>query len=60
MATPYSECCHRNTARERVVPDEVIKRMYMSFDTPALNEGFTAIKVVYPNNVKFINYFTSQ
>lgn len=47
MATPYEECLKRNAERERKVPENVIKRMYMSFDVPALYEGFDEIKIEY-------------
>lgn len=48
MATPYEICCERNRSRERVVPDEAMKRMYCSFYTPAYFEGWDDIEVVYP------------
>lgn len=50
MATPYEECLARNSARDRVVPEEVIKRMYMSFDPPAYYEGWDHILVFYSEN----------
>lgn len=55
VATPYEECLKRNANRERVVPEYVIKKMYISFDTPWYSEGFTDIKVVYPDNFMFKN-----
>lgn len=48
MATPYEMCCARNASRERVVPEEVIKRMYHSFFIPAYFEGWDDIEVIYP------------
>lgn len=50
MATPYEECLARNSTRDRVVPEEVIKRMYMSFDPPAYYEGWDDILVFYSKN----------
>lgn len=51
MATPYEICCERNTSRERVVPDEAMKRMYCSFYTPAYFEGWDDIQIIYPNEM---------
>lgn len=34
----YEECLERNAKRERKVPEEVIKRMYMNFDIPQIFE----------------------
>lgn len=47
MATPYEVCLERNSKRERKVPEEVIKRMYMNFWVPAQYEGFDDIQIVY-------------
>lgn len=47
MATPYEVCIERNKHRERKVPEEVIKRMYMNFWVPAKYEGFDEIEVEY-------------
>ena len=52
MATPYEECLARNSARDRVVPEHVIKRMYMSFDPPAYYEGWDSIRIEYSENSK--------
>lgn len=49
MATPYEVCLERNAQRERKVPEEVIKRMYMNFWVPATYEGFDKIQIVYNN-----------
>lgn len=51
MATPYEICCERNSSRERVVPDEAMKRMYCSFCTPSYFEGWDNIKIVYPDEM---------
>ena len=48
MATPYEMCCARNASRERVVPEEVMKRMYHSFFIPSYFEGWDDIEVIYP------------
>ena len=51
MATPYEICCERNRSRERVVPDEAMKRMYCSFYTPSYFEGWDDIQIIYPNEM---------
>lgn len=52
MATPYEECLKRNAERERTVPEEVIKRMYMNFTIPYWYEGWGNIQIVYSNGVE--------
>lgn len=51
MATPYEECLKRNMERERKVPEEVIKRMYMNFQCPHNFEGWDDIKVIHKDFV---------
>lgn len=57
IATPYDECLRRNLIRNRVVPEYAIKRMYMNFNVPCLQEGFTSVKVIYPKTLQFIDPF---
>ena len=47
MLTPYEMCINQNNSRERVVPEEVIKRMYLSFCPPSYDEGFDYIALIY-------------
>jgi predicted kinase len=47
MATPYEQCLKNNVSRDRVVPEYVIKRMYMSFDLPWFYEGWNDIRIEY-------------
>lgn len=47
MATPYKECLIRNLHRERKVPEDVIKRMYMNFNIPYWYEGWDDIQIEY-------------
>lgn len=47
MATPYEICCEQNAKRDRTVPEHVIKRMYMSIDTPYWYEGWNDIWIIY-------------
>lgn len=60
MATPYEICCERNSSRERVVPDEAMKRMYHSFYTPSYFEGWDDIKIVYPDDMDKIEDLTNK
>lgn len=43
MATPYEKCLENNKTRERVVPEDVISRMYHKFDIPMYCEGWDDI-----------------
>jgi len=45
MATPYEVCLRQNWCRERQVPDDVIRRMYMQWQTPAYFEGWDSIRI---------------
>ena len=47
--TPLDVCLHRNSQRERVVPKEVILRMYNNFTTPSREEGFDYVETVISN-----------
>ena len=52
MATPYEECLKRNLQRDRKVPEDVIERMYKSFNAPYYYEGFQELNIVYSENSK--------
>ena len=56
IATPYEICLNQNTQRDRVVPEHVIKRMYMNFDMPFYNEGWDDIEVWY-TDLETKNYY---
>ena len=45
VAAPYNLCLEQNAARERKVPPEVIKRMYMNFYIPQYYEGWDEINI---------------
>lgn len=45
IAVPFDECCKRNELRERVVPVEVIEKMYKSWNTPYFFEGWDSITI---------------
>lgn len=46
FAIPFELCCERNAARERVVPQSAMERMYRSFQPPHYAEGFDDIQIV--------------
>lgn len=48
VATPYEKCLEQNKLRDRVVPEYVIKKMYMNFYVPQYYEGFDKIEIIYP------------
>lgn len=50
--TSYEQCLKRNELRERKVPPEVIRKMYMSWDTPYYFEGWDEI-FIYDNAADF-------
>lgn len=45
------KCLEQNQKRERVVPEDVIKRMYMNWNTPYWFEGWDAIFIDYQKEV---------
>lgn len=47
VMAPYSICLLRNQDRERVVPKEAVRKMYLNWCPPALYEGFDDIELVY-------------
>lgn len=46
MAVPYEKCLENNRNRDRVVPEEVIKKMYMGWHTPYYFEGWDKIRII--------------
>lgn len=55
MATPLDVCISRNADRERVVPEDVIRKMYTNFNVPFFFEGWDDIIVVYPLDTEMHN-----
>lgn len=47
VMTPYDMCLQFNDTRERKVPNEVIRRMYMNWNPPDYSEGFNEIIVAF-------------
>lgn len=47
---PVEVCLDRNRRRERMVPEEVMRRMAAKLKAPAFNEGFSKIVVVRVKN----------
>lgn len=60
FAIPFEECCKRNTARERVVPQSAMERMYRSFQPPHYAEGFDDIQIVGAGDVGLYIYKCEQ
>lgn len=66
VMTPYEVCLVQNTNRERRIPEEVIKRMYMNWNPPSLNEGFNDIIIAYnygdinPSSYTLDNFFSGD
>lgn len=46
MNTPYEVAVENNKNRDRVVPEEIIKRTYKSLQVPTYSEGFSEIKII--------------
>ena len=53
IATPYEQCLAQNKMRDRVVPEEIIKRMYLQMDIPAYFEGWNKIHLIYNHKKKY-------
>lgn len=47
ILSTLEECMERNLSRDRSIPNDVIKRMYMNFQPPSLDEGWEEIFLVY-------------
>jgi predicted kinase len=47
VAAPWEVCLAQNSARDRQVPEEVMERMYKSFQMPSTCEGFDEVIVHY-------------
>jgi predicted kinase len=47
---PAEECMRRNRGRERVVPDEVIRKMAKDLVAPTVAEGFSRVKMSAQSN----------
>lgn len=50
MATPFDICVIRSKYRERVVPFDVLERMYRNIWIPNTYEGWDRVELVYPGN----------
>ena len=53
IATPYEKCLEQDQKRNRIVPEHVIKRMYLHFDVPAGFEGWDHVHIVYNDSNKY-------
>lgn len=52
VETPLEVCLQRNAARERHVPEHVIRRMANSWERPAYKEGWDLVLVFTPDSPK--------
>ena len=55
MVTPFELCCNQNESRNRVVPYEVIERMYKNWNTPYWFEGWNKIEIKFPDDFEISN-----
>lgn len=55
MAVPFDDCCVQNESRDRVVPYEVIERMYKNWNTPYWFEGWDEIEMKFKDNFEVTN-----
>ncbi len=55
MATPFEMCCIQNESRDRVVPYEVIERMYKNWNTPYWFEGWEEIEIIFSDDFEINN-----
>lgn len=56
MMKPYKDCLKDNAERDRVVPVDVIKNMYINWCPPDYSEGFDYIEIVYPSSSNLYGY----
>ena len=46
VASTIEDCISRNAARERVVSEEIIRRMWKTFEAPSTKEGFEKVRII--------------
>lgn len=51
IATEYDDIVYQNNNRDRVVPIDVINRMYKSMHIPVYGEGWDNIEIIYHDNI---------
>lgn len=54
---PFEVCKARNAARDRVVPEYVMERMYKSFQAPCYAEGWDEIRNAYAQDCDLLSVF---
>ena len=52
MATPFNICIERSKNRERIVPYEILDRMYKNMWIPHEYEGWDRIDLIYPEGFR--------
>ena len=60
FAIPFEICCERNAARERVVPQSAMEKMYRSFQPPHYAEGFDDIQIVGSKDIDTMYIFKCE
>src|SRR3984957_6084496 len=45
---PVETCIARNQARDRIVPEDAIRKMTSRLVPPSMNEGFTRVRTIKP------------
>ena len=60
FAIPFEECCKRNAARERLVPQSAMEKMYRSFQPPHYAEGFDDIQIVGSKDIDTMYIFKCE
>ena len=60
FAIPFEVCCERNAARERVVPQSAMEKMYRSFQPPHYAEGFDDIQIVGSKDINTMYIFKCE
>ena len=56
MATTYEDCKERIQNRDRIVPIEILDRMYKNFCPPYYHEGWDQIHIEYANTCNLHKY----
>lgn len=55
MSTPFEECLEKNKQRDRVIPEDVICKMYKNWNTPYWFEGWNEIKILFNKRQEWRN-----
>lgn len=56
MGTPYDVCLENNKKRSRIVPEDVIHKMYLNFQPPHKSEGWGKISIKWYEPMPKMDY----